>query len=107
MPDIIVVNASSNEVIDEISDVKSGDKLNIELTGFELNSDFKGMLNIVQYNTDNRLVRADIFNTSGGSHVYGSEVKEEITVSDDISRITVCYWDALSYRPLICRYDIK
>lgn len=88
-----------------MNQVKSGDRLDIKLSGFDLTDDYPGLIIAAQY-AGGILVSAKYMPIVGGSADFGDEIEEELTVVPDAEKIVIHYWNKNTHIPLTASYSI-
>ena len=93
--------------IKEIAQTNNGDELNISLSGFDLASDYPGLVIVAQY-SGGMLKSAEYTPLTGGSSAFGDELNKKVksTVIPDAEKIIIHYWNKNTYVPLTASYII-
>ncbi len=95
----------NNTDITKIGQVKAGDEINITLSGFDLTSDYPGVIITAQY-VDGMLSSTRLMPAIVGSSNIGSQISKSINVVQDADKIVIYYWNQNTYAPLIASYTI-
>ncbi len=91
--------------VSKMSQLASGDTINITLSGFDLESDYPGLVIVGQY-VGGVLTSAEYMPANGGSVYFGDEIERDFSVIPNAEKIMICYWNKNTYMPLIASYTI-
>lgn len=91
--------------VSKMSQLTSGDPLNITLSRFDLESDYPGLVIVGQY-VGEVLTSAEYMPVNGRSFYFGNEIEREVSVIPNADKIMICYWNKNTYMPLIASYTI-
>ena len=104
IPNIAV--KKDNVDITKINELKTGDVLDVVISGFDVADDFSGMLSVAQYK-DGSLYKVDVFDASEDTVKYGTEIECSAAVETDTDLIKVIYINKDTVVPLIGAYVIE
>ena len=85
--------------------IQAGDKLDLKLSGFDLDADYPGLIIVAQY-VNGVLVSANYTPIVGGSANVGSEIEGKINVLPNAEKIVIHYWNQTTHVPLTASYVI-
>ena len=104
IPNIAV--KKDNVDITKMNELKTGDVLDVVISGFDVADDFSGMLSVAQYK-DGSLYKVDVFDASEDTVKYGTEIECSAAVETDTDLIKVIYINKDTVVPLIGAYVIE
>ena len=103
---IPAMNVTKNGVaVSKMNQLSAGDTINIALSGFDLASDYPGVVIVGQYH-NGELVSAQYMTVTGGSAYLGEEVQKNVSVASNVNIIKIFYWNRNTYMPLTATYKI-
>ena len=85
--------------------IQQGDKLDLKLSGFDLDDDYPGLIIVAQY-VNGVLASANYTPIVGGSANVGSEIEGKINVIPNTEKIVIHYWNQTTHVPLTASYII-
>ena len=92
--------------VTKMSELKTGDDIDVYVGGFNMTADFGGYVMLAQYG-GGVLKDVQCVDASRNSTYVGSEVNINAKVADGVERIKVMYLTKPSNAPVFAAYDIK
>ena len=96
---------SADKEVKKMSDLSADRDFKVELSGFDMENGFEGILAVAQYKSGT-LYDVSVEKVEGDTQMYGTEVIINEVVKPETDKIKVFFMNKANYAPVIGSYDI-